>query len=76
MERDFLLALIKKTLVMMGFTYFAVAVYSQAFVNLTPSLLAGGSYLFTELIRYYKVDVTNRQLRARKKKIKQMVFLI
>lgn len=61
---------------MIGFTYFSVAITSQSLTMYTPSLIAGGAYAFTELARYYNVASKNKPLRLKKKKLKELRFLI
>lgn len=40
---------------MFGFTYFSVAA-TLGFSNWQPAVLAAGTYFFTELMRYYKME--------------------
>ena len=67
-EKAFLKQLLKKTIIMFGFTYFSVAVTLQTFTTITPSLLASALYLFTELIKYYKIQPDKKLLTSSNKK--------
>ena len=55
-DKNFLKKLLMKTLSMFGFTYFSVAVTTQAWTLITPSLLASGLYASTEMMKYYKLQ--------------------
>lgn len=75
-ERQFLYALIKKTFIVLGLSYFSSALTTQTFTNPVPALIACGIYFFYELGRFYKVGNVNETLRIRKKRIKTFTFLI
>ena len=49
-----------KSITMVGFTYFSVAVALQSFTIITPSILSGGLYFFTELTKYYGFEVKKK----------------
>ena len=76
MEKERWIEMIKKAFIMFGFTYFSVAITTQSWTTVTPSLLAAGLYFFTEMGRFYKINRDNKTLKASKKKTKQFNFLI
>ena len=76
MEKDFLIQALKKAAVMFGFTYFSIAITTQQFTTIQPSLIATGLYFFTELARFYKVNSENTALKKSKKKQHTFTFLI
>lgn len=76
MSKSFWLGLIKKSIIMFGFTYFTAAYATQSWIIFSPSLIFTGLYFFTELARRYKVDSDNIVLRDRKKKQREYSWLI
>lgn len=48
-------------IIMFGYTYFSVAIALQAWVYVTPSILAASLYFFTELMRYYKIPINDKK---------------
>ena len=76
MEKQFFFNLLKKSLVMAGFTYFSVAASTLQFTNIIPSLIAGGSYFFIEAMRFYNMSNLNSEAKRRHKSQNTFTFLI
>ena len=67
-ELSFWKRLIVKSFVMFGFTYFSVAVSLQNWTLVTPALLSSCLYLFSELMKYYKLQPEKKVLTSSVKK--------
>ena len=56
---SFMLNALIRSFAVAGYSFFGLVVATQDIkLCLLSSLIAGGSYFFTELIRYFKIDVS------------------
>ena len=57
---DFLCKTLIRAIAVAGYSFFGLIVATRDFkVCFLSSLIAGGSYFFTELIRYFKINPRN-----------------
>lgn len=67
-EKAFYCGLLKRTFVFIGLTYFSISVSLSSWNLITPSLLGGGLYLFSELAKYHGIDINKKVLNKDKNK--------
>lgn len=76
MNWGFVQELIRKALIIFGVTYFTAVMSTGAWTTFLPTLAMTGLYIFTELARFYRVNIYNEEQKMKKKAMMRFAFLI